>query len=138
MFSDISINIWAVVAAAASSMVIGSLWYGPVFGKYWKKLMGFPNEGVKAMSMTPARAMSIAVVSSLVMAYVLAYFADVWGVLSNGDALSLAFWVWLGFVATNQLGSVLWEGKSWRLWILNTANSLVTYAVMALILATWR
>lgn len=138
MFSDISINLWAVVAAAVANIVIGSLWYGPVFGKYWQKLMGFTPESIRAMNMTPARAVSIALVSSLVMAYVLAHFEDVWGVLSNGDALTLAFWVWLGFVATNQLGSVLWEGKPWRLWILNAANSLVSYAAMALILANWR
>jgi hypothetical protein len=138
MFSDISINIWAVVAAAASSIIIGSLWYGPVFGKYWMKLMGFTPDSIRAMNMTPMRAVSIAMISSLVMAYVLAHFQDVWGVLSMGDALTLAFWVWLGFVATNQLGGVLWEGKPWRLWVLNTANSLVTYSVMALILSYWR
>ena len=38
---EIPINYLAVLAAAVSNMVLGFLWYGPLFGKTWSKLMGW-------------------------------------------------------------------------------------------------
>ncbi|MDO8510396.1 MAG: DUF1761 domain-containing protein [bacterium] len=46
-------------------------------------------------------------------------------------------WNWLGFIAPVTLGSVLWEGRSWKLWFLNNAYYLVTLVVMGIILALW-
>jgi hypothetical protein len=135
---DISINVWAVLVAALANMVIGSLWYGPLFGKAWKKMMGFSDQSMKSMKMTAMQAMVGGLVTAFLMAFVLGHFADVWGVMSVGGAWELAFWVWLGFVATTQLGSVLWEGKSFKLFVLNTAQSLASLFAMAVILALWK
>jgi len=108
---DIAINYWAVLVAAIVSFVVGWLWYGPLFGKMWKGLMGFTDESMKAMAMKPATAMFWEFVTSLIMAYVLANFTVVWGALGVAGAWSLAFWIWLGFLATAELGSYLWEGR---------------------------
>jgi hypothetical protein len=36
---DVQVNMWAVLLAALSSMVVGSLWYLPTtFGNTWQKL----------------------------------------------------------------------------------------------------
>lgn len=39
--SPVPINYLAVIVAAAASMIIGMIWYGPLFGKTWRSLMGF-------------------------------------------------------------------------------------------------
>lgn len=135
---EYSINGWAVLIAAIANMVVGMLWYGPLFGKQWKRLMGFTDESMRGMAMMPARAMSFGLASSLVMAYVLAHFADAWVALDFSGAFQLAFWIWLGFVATTQLSGVLWEGKSWKLFCLNTTASLVSMVAMAWVLVSWR
>ncbi|MBI3026774.1 DUF1761 domain-containing protein, partial [Candidatus Woesearchaeota archaeon] len=49
----------------------------------------------------------------------------------------LGFWVWIGFLATTQIGMVLWEGKPIKLYIINTLHYLVVLAVMSAILAVW-
>lgn len=131
---DVVINYWAVVGAAVASMVVGTLWYGPVFGKPWMAMTGLTKESLKTMALSPVQAMGLGLVNSLLMAYVLGYFASAFGAVSAVEALVLAFWVWLGFVATAQISGFLWEGKSFTLFLLNTGYSLVTYAVMALIL----
>lgn len=125
--------ILAIVIAAFVSFAVGALWYGPVFGKTWMKLMNFTPESMKAMSMTPARAMTLGFISHLVFAGVLAQFVlavdmGVW------VAMTLAFWIWLGFYATTTLGGYLWEGKSLKLVAFNMAYQLVGLLVTAAVL----
>ncbi|MEK7613701.1 MAG: DUF1761 domain-containing protein [Patescibacteria group bacterium] len=135
---DIVINYWAVLVSALASMAIGMLWYGPVFGKQWMAMTGITKESMKSMALSPTKAMSLGLVSSLIMAYVLGYVASALGTEGVPEALVLAFWIWLGFVATSQISGFLWEGKPLKLFLLNTAYSLVVYGVMALILVLWR
>jgi hypothetical protein len=116
-------------------MVVGMLWYGPLFGKQWKALMSMKN-----MKMTAAQAIVGGFVTALIMAFVLAHDAFVWGKFFGASmgplvfALQLAFWIWLGYIATTQAGTVLWEGKPWKLFFLNAGNSLVSLITMALVL----
>jgi hypothetical protein len=52
--------------------------------------------------------------------------------------LSAGFWNWLGFVAPVTLGKVLWEGKPWKLWFLDSGNYLLTLLGMGVILSLLR
>jgi hypothetical protein len=139
----VPVNYWAVIVAAIASMVIGFLWYGPVFGKMWSRLMGWSEQAMADMKAKGGMGSSylIMFIGSLVMAYVLAHsliFAATFTQTSGVSAgLVVGFWNWLGFIAPVTLGSVLWEKKSWKLWILNNAYYLVTLLVMGIILAHW-
>lgn len=140
--SPVPINYLAVLVAALASMVIGALWYGPVFGKSWIALSGMTPDKIEAAK---AKGMSknyfLGFLGSLVMSYVLAHalvFASVYlGAEGVSGGLMAGFWNWLGFVAPVTLGSVLWEGKSWKLWCLNNSYYLFTLLVMGAILALW-
>ena len=125
-----------IIAAAVASFAVGALWYGPIFGRYWMSLMNFTPESMKAMTMTPARAMTIGFASQLVFAFVLSRFVsaasmNVWG------AMVLAFWIWLGFYATTTLGGYLWEGKPLKLVAFNAAYQLVGLLVTAAVLGAF-
>ena len=72
------------------------------------------------------------------MAYVLAHFVQVADAVAVTDALSLGFWLWLGFMAPILIGSVLWEGKSCKLFVLNGAHWLLAILAMAVILVLWQ
>ena len=141
MIQTVSINYWAVLAAAAASIILGFLWYGPLFGRQWLRLSGFSDKQIKQMKEKGQKGMTktyiVMVVSTLVTAYVLAHFVDYLQALSVGEALSLGFWLWLGFLATSQIGSVLWERKPVKLYMINTAYSLVNLCIMAVILTVW-
>jgi hypothetical protein len=136
----VPINYPAVVVAAIANMIIGFVWYGPLFGKTWMKLSGITPDPAKASSM--GRSYLLAFVGSLVMSYVLAH-AIVFGAAyfeMNGVSAGLmcGFWNWLGFIAPVMLGAVLWEGKPWSLWLLMNGYYLVVLLVMGTILAAWR
>ncbi|MDP2789070.1 MAG: DUF1761 domain-containing protein [bacterium] len=134
---EIPINWLAVLVAGVVNMIVGYLWYGPVFGKMWKELMGFTDESMNLMTMKPMTAMAYGFVVSLVMAYVLAHFAFTSGAIDIMGALTLAFWVWLGFLATTSISSYLWEGKPFKLFILNAVEQLVATSLMAIVLVLW-
>lgn len=139
----VPINMIAVLVAAVASIVVGFLWYGSVFGKIWIELSGFSKADMeKAKKKGMAKEYGLMFVGSLVMAYVLAHalvFGNAFLQTSGASAgLMVGFWNWLGFVMPVTLSAVLWEGKSWKLWVLNNGYYLVTLCVMGMILAMWK
>jgi len=136
---DIAVNYLAVLVATLVAYAVGALWHSPMgFGAYWMRLMGLTGEGMKGMPLTPAQAMALGFVVMLVQAFVLAYFVVMFGVATWQTALTLGFWVWLGFLAPTLANSWLWEGKSLKLFAFNALYALVSIEVMALVLALWQ
>jgi hypothetical protein len=142
---DIPVNYWAVIVCGIVSMVLGSIWFGPLFGKQWQHLMGWSNvDAAKKAEMMKGMQKSylFAFIGALVMAYVLSHsivFASTYMDVSGVSAgLSSGFWMWLGFIAPVTLSSVLWEGKSWKLWILTSGYYLVQLLIFGAILASWK
>jgi hypothetical protein len=125
-------NILAVLVAAVASMIVGMIWYNPnVFGASWMKLAGINKKKMKKKGM--GMTMLVGFITTLIMAYVLSVFIEV----GATTPLMTGVWLWLGFLATTQLGSVLWEGKQLQLYIINTAHSLVSIVIMAVIIGAW-
>jgi hypothetical protein len=135
--SEISINYLAVLVAAAANMAVGSLWYGPIFGKLWMRLEGFTRESMKSMSLTASQAMVGGVVTALLMAYVLAHFVELLGIVDMGGVWQLAFWIWLGLAVPASAEVWLWGGKSYKLFLLNAARWFATLLAMISVLSLW-
>jgi hypothetical protein len=137
----VEVNYFAVLSAGLAGFALGAVWYGPLFGKKWQALMGFTEESMKSMAMTPARAMALGAFSSVVMAYVLFHVIVYASAYSQAAGLSAgltsAFWMWVGFVGPVSLGLVLWEGKPWSLWLLNTGYNLGSLLIMGAVLGAW-
>lgn len=128
-----AVNFLAVLVAAIVSMVIGAVWYSPlVFGKIWMKLSGVMPKGGAVKSYL------IGGISTLVTSYVLAHFIHFAEATTVVQGITAGFWLWLGFIATTTLSSVIWEGKPVKLYILNNAYSLVSLIVMGAILSVWQ
>ncbi len=129
----VNVNYLAILVAAVASMLIGTIWYSSaLFGKPWVKLMGG-----KAKKKPSAGTFLLSFISAFVMVYVLANFVGYLSVATISDALQLAFWLWLGFVATVSLNGVLWGSRPWKLYIIKTAHQFVSLFVMASIIALW-
>ncbi len=134
----VDVNFLAVFVAAVAYMVIGALWYSSLmFGNYWIKLMGFTDKKTEEMKKAANKAYAFSTISALVMSYVLAVFIRLADISMLTEGLYLGFIVWLGFVATITLQSVVFEGRSKELFILNNGYNLVGILVMAAILSTW-
>ncbi len=132
----ITINYLAVLLSAISAMVIGGLWYSPlVFGNVWMKLANITEKQIKeAKKKGMTKSYILMFFSTVVMSYVLAHFVKYMQITTVGNALKLAVWIWLGFITTILISSVLWEGKPVKLYFLNISHYLITLIVMTIIL----
>jgi len=128
----------AILAAAIVGMIIGALWYGPLFGGQWMKLMGITPKQIKeCQKKGMGKSYALCFLGLLVTAYVLHMFIKMAGAQTFSSGAMVGFWAWLGFLATSQLNSVIWENKSWQLYRLNVLHYLVVLLVMGAILAGW-
>ena len=136
----VPINYLAVVLAAVASVILGSLWYGPIFGKYWISLAGFtPQQIEEGKKKGMGKSYALTILGSLVMSYVLAHslvFAAAYLKVSGAPAGVMAgFWSWLGFVVPSTMSDFIWGGRPMKLWLLNIGYYLVALVVMGVILA---
>lgn len=141
----VPVNYWAILVCGVVSMVLGSLWYGKFFRKPWEKMMGWENvDPAKRAEMmkTMQRSYILAFIGALLMAYILSHaiiFAQSYlGESDMSAATMTAFFNWLGFIAPVTLTVVLWEGKPWKLWLLNSSYYLVQLLIFAFILIAWK
>ena len=135
------VNLWAVLVAGVSTMIVGFLWYSPMlFAKPWTVLMGYdPNDKAKMdeMRKSAGKSYAISFIASLVAALVLGKIIDVTSVQSPLYGMKIGFAVWLGFVTTVQLTAKLFGNQPTKLYLINTGYQLVCYLVMGVILAVW-
>lgn len=131
-------NVWSVVVAALSGIVLGTLWYGPLFQKPWMKYVGLTKESMKSMAMTPLQAVAGGFVTAVLTAYVFAWLAQALGLTTAGDALGMAFWTWVGFAVPLSASGWLWEGKSYKLSLIYAGYYLVSWSAAALIVTLWK
>lgn len=130
-----------VVAAAAAAFVIGFLWHGPLFGKTWMRLMKIDPATLEREKQEMAKKMpmilALAFVQQLIVATVISMLAGALLVSNAAGALTLAFWLWLGFIATVQLNGVLWEKRTVNLYAFNIVYHFVVIAVITMIVTLW-
>ncbi len=140
MFSA-PVNLVAVFVAAVVYMVIGMFWYSPWgLGKKWMKLVGLNESDMKGNKDAMMKSMWMGSVVALVMSYVLAHFIFYAGENTFLGGAKIAFWAWLGFVATMGANDFIFapKPKSWDLYFFNQGYLLVSFVVMGAILGVWR
>ena len=141
---EMAIDFWAVIGAVIVAVVLGFVWYGPLFGKQWMRLVGISHEQMedaKRRGMAGMwRTYLMMIVGTLVMAYVLAHviaaFGEALGESIGGTGATAGLWMWLGFVAPVTLGSVLWENRPWKYWFIVSGYYLVSLVLMGIIIAS--
>ncbi len=130
------VNIWGVVLATGSTLVVGSLWYAPkVFGTYWTRVARVDRAKAEAAG---ARPILVTVVVSFLTAWVLAgatWLAhEFYGGSYLVNALVTGLFLWVGFTAARMVTHDQFEGRPAGLTVLNVTHELVTVLVMALVI----
>ena len=136
MFAAETINWLAVIVATVVHMVLGFLWYGPVFGNIWMAGMGKTREEMGSST----QSIVISGVSALVMAIALACLLTLPApntVNLAGGALVGAV-AGIGFVATTAATGAAFEGKNRTVLLLGIGYQVVGLIIMGAILGAWR
>jgi hypothetical protein len=116
----------AVVVGAVVFMVVGWLWYGPLFGKQWSA-----GTGIAMDSSMPATDKLIAM---FVYSFVLSGAVNYFDVLDGDVEHSLVTGILLGIlvIGSASYAAVVWEKQKQSVWMINTlflfvAITIVTY-----------
>lgn len=136
------INYWAVLVCGVVAMVIGSIWYGPMFGKMWMQIVKVSPEDMARRKEMQKKAMplyGIQFLLSLFQAWVLAYYIEGWKDVSGVEN---ALWIWAGFIMPTVAGASMWNNDSakisWARFLIQAGCQLVTMVAFGLILGMWR
>ncbi len=132
------VNFLAVLTAALAPMVLGAVWYGPLFGRAWMRAHGHTPERLEEMKKGMGRAYGLSFVCYLVMATVLAYLLGWVGAVNVWAGLWMAFLCWLGFAATIGLTAHLFSDRKPAAYLIDAAYQLVYLLAMGAILGAWR
>mgnify|MGYP003597907972 CR=1 FL=1 len=128
------LNLLAIALAAASTFLLGGLWYSPIlFARSWMREAGLSEEQARQAPM--ARVFGFSALASLVMAFNLAAFIGPKASLGFGLFAGLA--AGLGWVAMSLGVIYLFEQRSLRLWLINSGYQVVAYTMMGAILGAW-
>lgn len=132
---DAQVSWLAVLLAAASSMIVGAIWYArPVFGTMWMELAGIDKRKKRGM----AGPMVASVFTSFLTAYILAHIAYFSHQFLHHsflrDAVMTALWLWLGLTAARFVTHDAFEGRPAALTMLTIAHELVTLVAMGVII----
>ena len=133
------INVLALLASGVLSLVIGFLWYGPLFGKPWARHTGWTDEKVKQVpGGTMALTYGLTFVAAVVQALVLTLFARSLGAVTWIDGLLLGAIAGVGFTALGFATTHLFEHKPLGLWLLVSGYEVVYLAAAGILVSAWR
>lgn len=125
-----------LMIASIAGFVVGGIWYSQsFFGKAWMSEMKInPNVLNKIDGKKMGISMTLGFLRTIILAFVLIYFVELTGFKTMQEVLKLAFFIWVGFIATIMLDSILWENKSRKLYFINVTQYFVMMMVMGAVI----
>ena len=115
-----------IILSAILNMVIGVVWYSKwLFGETARKLSSHPRREMNLKTLI------YMLVISLLLAYFLSFFEAHLRVTSVTDGMFVGFLLWLGFVATIQFSSHVWNQTPLKLFLIDSGYRLITFLAMS-------
>jgi hypothetical protein len=134
MISFGAVNWLAVVVGMVLSMAMGALWYGPLFGNLWLRLIGKTADEIEGDPMDYLKTAVAAFIAMLFLDLVVASF----GAQSLADGVVVGALTFIGFGATLTFVYTTFEGPDERVWLLYAAYQLVVFVIMGGVFAVWK
>ncbi|GJL98174.1 MAG: hypothetical protein DHS20C06_19910 [Hyphobacterium sp.] len=127
------INLIGVLLAMVGFMVVGFLWYGPLFGKRWMELNGFTPDSMGDVNMPVMMAKGLT--NSLVAAVGISLVLSWKGAEGLLASMKTAFFIWLFFSATTALLAHIYEKQRLELTLIHFGNQLTAYLLAGAIIS---
>jgi hypothetical protein len=139
---EFEINYLVILACGVLSMVVGFVWYGPLFGKQWMHLIGVdPNDQAAKAQMQKGMWSTMAVQMATTLFLVWVLYIYLVAAAEDMSMMSNALWIWAGFVVPTLASTVLWTNEStkdkWTRFLIQAGYNLVMFAAFAYIIMTW-
>ncbi len=123
------INVISVILSAVAAMVIGFLWYGPLFAKAWMAEVKMTMDEMKGGNM----GYMVTTVAALVMGTVTSLLVHFLGVTDIVNGAFLGLLVAVGYVGTAFLTTYMFSHKSMRLYMIDAGYQILIITLAAII-----
>lgn len=133
---DVPVNYATILLAAFAYFLLGALWYSPFFFDHlWIK--HHENEQLSMMQQTDLYRVG-SYIAEFILALIIAYILNVFIHLSMAEdiaeGITVALWIWLGFIATTHFSAVLWARKSLKSFFIHAVFMLLGLIAMATVM----
>ncbi len=143
MQPTIELNIVAILLAVAGAFSFNMIYYSVLFGKTWRKELGLP-EDEKPSKKQMFSSLALNILGLFLMVWVFDHNIQAWDARSWGhtepfmpDAAAAAIGAtltWFGFFMPQDMNKVIFHGRSWKLFFIDTFSNLCSLLIAAYIL----
>ena len=137
-----AVNYWAIGSGAVLSMVIGAIWYGPIFGKKWMEIVGVSPADEKARKKMQKSAGPLYAVQFVLTLFQVLVLAHLVADTKIAGGLERSLWIWAAFVIPTLAGAVMWTNETsrlkWARFLIQGGYQLVMFVVFGLLLQFWK
>ena len=138
----ITVNYWAIVTGAVLSMIIGAIWYGPVFGKKWMEIAGVTEMDVEARKKMQKSAGALYLVQFVLTLFQVMVLAHLIADTKLAGGLERSLWIWAAFIIPTLVGAVMWTNETgklkWARFLIQGGYQLILFAIFGLLLQYWK
>ena len=139
---SISINYLAILVGAILSMVIGAVWYGPLFGKEWMEIIGVSTQDAEANKKMQKAYMPMYGVQFVLTLFQVLVLAHLIADTTMVGGTERAIWIWAAFVIPTLAGAVMWTNEpskqKWARFLIQGGYQLTIFIVFGLLLQFWK
>jgi hypothetical protein len=135
-----NVDLLAVFSCGVVAMILGAIWYGPLFGKKWVEIIGATEadlEARKEMQKKAGPLYAIQFVLVLFQVLVLARFIGEGG----ASGIENALWIWAGFVMPTIAAASMWNNDSREVsiarFLIQAGYQLILFIIFGFILGLW-
>ena len=123
-----NVSLVATLVATLAGFALGALWYGPLFGKPWRRAVGLSPDQIR--NINPARTYGTTFALGLIASYAMGLYLGP----NPGRAFAVATGAAAGmfFVATALATNYLFEGRPAALMIINGGYHAVRFTLIGL------
>ena len=134
MLSDL--NYLAITVSSVFYFGLGSVWFGPLFGKLWLGLVGL------SLTEEDKKNAPFMFAKTFLLDFIITFSTALIILLTKSetiiDALKIASIVGLGFVIAPFLGNYMYAKRSIKLFLIEGLYHVICIIIVSIILTMWR
>ena len=138
----IDVNYLAIASGAVLSMLLGAIWYGPMFGKKWMEIVGVNPDDIEARKKMQKSAGPLYAVQFLLTLFQVLVLAHLIADTEIAGGLERALWIWAAFIIPTMAGAVMWTNETrklkWARFLIQGGYQLVLFTIFGLLLQFWK
>ena len=137
LYKIMEVNYTLIFLATIAQFILGALWYSPLmFGKWWMQIMEATHLSKEELKKMQKEMAPFYLLQFLLTLFTTVAFANLAAYIIVFSLYHLAFWVWVGFIAPIQIGTVLWGKTAKRYWV-KQILVMTSYQLVAIMIASW-